>query len=106
MNEKIKGVLLFLILLVFYFVSSHFTKKSYYETSLERFKLCLEQTKENNLPVSVCSQISSASDLAYSSAVSNLNWIEIILWMIIVLFGFKIISINKELKEIKEKLNA
>ncbi len=80
--------------------------KYYYESSFEGYKLCVKQTKENNLSTDVCSHISMASDSAYSWAMAFLYPIIFMLLIIIFSFGMRIISMNKELKEIKEKLNV
>ncbi len=80
--------------------------KHYYESSFERYKFCIEQAKENNLSINICSHISMASDSAYSWAVSFFSPIVIMLLVIIFSFGMRIISMDKELKEIKEKLNV
>ena len=106
MSEKIKIAVFIAVPFLFYFVSSHFLTKSYYENSLERYEFCLEQIKDSSLPISFCSQISSASDAAYSWATSFYQPIIIMLMIIILSFGHKLFSVNKELKEIKEKLNV
>ena len=106
MNEKVKNTLLLSISFLFYLVSSIFTAKYYYESSFERHKFCVEQTKENNLPITICSHILSASDSGFSWAMSSFNPVVIMLLVIIFSFGMRIISMNKELKEIKEKLDV
>jgi hypothetical protein len=106
MNEKVKNTLFLSIPFLFYLVSSLFMTKYYYESSFERYKFCLKQTEENNLPTNICSHISHASESAYSWAMSSFYPIVIMLLIIIFSFGMRIVAMNKELKEIKEKLNV
>ena len=105
MNEKVKIALLYILPWLLFFTSSYYLTKFYYEHSLKRLELCLEHNAALNLPTSICSQISSASDAAYSSATSYIqpdnNYANDYSSMIRTQ-----ILINKELKEIKEKLNV
>jgi hypothetical protein len=108
MNEKLKSVLLNSVPLFFYFATSMLLTKFYYDSSLRRLELCLKQGKESNAPdyVNICSNISSSSDWVYSQATSYFNPIIIMLLIMVVLLGIKINSMNKELNELKEKLDV
>ena len=72
---------------------------------MEWLDFCYKQTQEINLSMTVCSNIQMSSDLAYSSA-RGYDVIVIFLFAMVLYLAMKLFSINKELKDIKEKLNV
>lgn len=109
MSEKVKSILLFAVPFLIYLVISLAMTRFYLSSSFESYKFCVEQVKEANLPtgtINLCSHISSAINTAYFSAIMLFNPIIIVLLTSIFLFGKKMNSMSKELKEIKEKLNV
>ena len=106
MWEKIKIILLYTLPWLLYFFSSYFSRKNYSEFALQRHELCLKQIIESNLPISVCSHISSASDSAFFTAASIYSPTIVMLIIIVIGTGHKILRMDKELKGIKEKFNV
>ena len=97
--------LIALLPFVFYVVYSYFLTENYYKWSDEDFKLCLKSLEQSNLPFNVCSQISSAANRAFSRAVSIYNPIIILLLICFGTLSWRMIDINKRLKELENKLN-
>ena len=77
----------------------------HHKDSMELAGFCYKQTQEVNLPMTVCSNIQMSADLAYSSA-RNYNIIVSLLLLTVLGLGAKLFSVNKELENIKEKLNV
>lgn len=106
MKENIKIVLLYTVPMLLYFSSSYFLTEDYYEFSLQRLELCLKQTSENNLPLNICTHITSSSNLAFSQAVSIYSPTIILLFIIVIALGHKILRMDTELKGLKEKTDV
>ena len=106
MWEKIKIILLYTLPWLLYLLSSHSLSENYYEFSSQSREICLKQTIESNLPINVCTYISSASNSAFSVAASIYSPTIIMLIIIVISAGHKILKMDKELKRLKEKLNV
>ncbi len=106
MKEKIRIVLLYTLPWLLYFASSYFSRKNYSEFALQGHELCLKQTIESNLPISVCGYISSASNSAFFTAASIYSPTIVMLIILVIGAGHKILQMDKEIKGLKEKLNV
>lgn len=108
MNKRfvITSILLILVSCAVFLFSSYSQQKLYSEHSIESNRLCLENATKNNSPIYICSHISSAASEAYYSATTFYNPIIIFLILTICFLVAAIFSVIKELKTVKEKLNA
>jgi hypothetical protein len=88
--------------LAVYFGSTMYYTRTYYDRSLEWTELCLRQIDQT----SVCNHLTLAADRAFS--LSTDYYQPVIIMLIVAMTGFagNNLQMRKELKELKEKLDA
>jgi hypothetical protein len=103
MKSKIGLGLILTLPFVFYLFMSNSKQELYFKHSLERHKLCLEQTNELNMSPTVCSQINFAVNEAYSSS-ANFDSPMITLLMVIIWgLAFGLFNLSDRLKKLENK---
>lgn len=109
MDKMIKNgslVLIFLLPMGFYLISSYFMTENYYKWSDKQFEMCVEYAKNeiNDISNTTCSQIRSATDRTFSRATSFFNPIIILLIAINFALAFGLFNLSKRLEKL-EKIN-
>ena len=99
--------ILFLVIPALFFLASTNTfRRLYYEQSSKSLEMCFEQIERHNLPQTVCYFPHSTANSAFSMASSIYNPIIILLMVVIFTLTANLISMKREINELKEKLDV
>ena len=98
----LRYALIIILPLAVYIGSTLYYTKTYYNRSLEWMELCLRHVEQT----SVCSHLTSAADRAFR--LSTDYYQPVIIMLIVAMSGFAAsnLQMRKELRELKEKLDA
>ena len=102
--KVLKYIVIVFVPSTFFLVSSHYQRKAYYESSMDWKNLCYEHT--SGMQPDLCSHIGYSVDNAYMWASDFYQPTIIMLLVIITVFGFRLIQIGQELKELRAISNA
>src|SRR5438445_11222970 len=98
--------LIYIFSIVMFLALSLLTNYSNHQQTFERQELCRQQAKEDNLSVEICTQVSQMVE----GSLSNIQ--DTMMPFVILLFGFilapqlRVKQLEKDVKELQEKLNV
>lgn len=103
--KKVSLVLIFLLPLGFYLVTSYFMTENYYKWADKYYELCLASAKVeiNEISINTCSQIRSATDRAFSRATTFYSPIIVLLTAANFALAFALFNLGNRLEKLEKK---